>query len=388
MAAWAASSGMPASCGRLTRHSVPTVAIEMEGALERHHVSGTPGPRQSHPRLRLRTVLAFSFLFLWMSFDLGYPILNRYDPRKTPGLSDTVAYAALVVDPHPAEHAHPYFRILVPYVARPFYLLARGRLLSWDPVMFGLLMSDSLFTAATAGLLLWLGFRLTANYAVALGASLLFLLNFAVPNLRLAGLVDAGEGFFLLAVICALFSERYWWLPLLAALGAMTKESFVPLSVVLTATWLACSWRENPRRHMALVWVLSSWAVSLPSLMLVQRFISGEFQSPLQFALQLHHAAASPIQHLIGTLTDRNFWYVFGWLLPLAIPRLKYLPRIWLISAATMSMTALVMVEYYAAAPGTLGRVIFSIAGPLLSLSAAMLLFPAPQSEMFGARRA
>ena len=36
-------------------------------------------------------------------------------------------------------------RVLVPYVAKPFYWLAKGRVGSWDPVMFGLLISDSFF---------------------------------------------------------------------------------------------------------------------------------------------------------------------------------------------------------------------------------------------------
>ena len=341
----------------------------------------SPAAPPPPPSLRLRRLLALGALFFLISFGLGYPILNRYDPRKTPGLSDTGAYSTLVVDPRPTEQWQPYFRVLVPYVARPFYLLARGHLGSWDPVMFGLLVSDSLFVAATTSLLLWLGFRLTENYSVALGATLLYLLNFAVPNLRLVGLVDAGEGLFLLAMICALFAERYWWLPLLGALGAMSKESFVPLSMVLTAMWIACSWRKNPRRLVAIAWALSSWAVALAVMILVQGSIRGEFQSPLQFGLQLHRTTANPVRHLMGTLTDRNFWYVYAWLLPLSIPRLRYLPRIWLISAAATSLLALSMVEYHAAPPGTLGRVTFSIGGPLLCLSAAMLLFRAPRAE-------
>jgi hypothetical protein len=36
---------------------------------------------------------------------------------------------------------------------------------------------------------------------IALLSSLMFLLNFAVPNLLLAGLVDSGEAFFLMALV-------------------------------------------------------------------------------------------------------------------------------------------------------------------------------------------
>src|SRR6266404_8026647 len=193
-----------------------------------------------------RLALLFCVFFL-IACGLGYPVLNRFDPRQTPGLSDVKIYASLVTGTASSDAGHVRFRVLVPWLARPFYRLAQGRFATWDSVMFGLLVADSLFVAGTAILIVILGNRQLGSSAVGLVGSLLYLLNFAVPNLRLVGLVDAGEGLFLLAVICALFAERYWWLPLLGALGAMAKESFVPLSVVLMATWIAYSWRENPR---------------------------------------------------------------------------------------------------------------------------------------------
>src|SRR5271169_972148 len=113
-----------------------------------------PSPRQmtSVPDNRMRIAnarLALLFcVFFLIACGLGYPILNRFDPRQTPGLSDVKAYAALVtgttvVDSEDLRFRR--FRVLVPWVARPFYRLARGRLATWDPVMFGLLAADSLF---------------------------------------------------------------------------------------------------------------------------------------------------------------------------------------------------------------------------------------------------
>ena len=38
----------------------------------------------------------------------------------------------------------------VPEVAKPFFLMANGRVRSWDPVLFGLLISNCLFGATSA----------------------------------------------------------------------------------------------------------------------------------------------------------------------------------------------------------------------------------------------
>lgn len=154
-------------------------------------------------------------LFFLISWGLGYPILNRYDPRQAPGLSDVRTYAALITGTVGVDAGHVRFRVLVPGLAKPFYQLAKGRVVSWDPAMFGLLAADSLFVAATAALLVLLGTHQLGSYAVSLVASLLYLVNFAVPNLRLAGLVDAGEGFFLLVLLWSL-SERQLWRCLLS----------------------------------------------------------------------------------------------------------------------------------------------------------------------------
>jgi len=145
-------------------------------------------------------VLLFCVFFL-IACGLGYPVLNRFDPRQTPGLSDVKTYAALVTGTASPDAGHVRFRVLVPWLAKPFARLAQGRVATWDPVMFGLLVADSLFVAGTAVLIVILGGilgnRERGSSAVGLVGALLYLVNFAVPNLRLVGLVDAGEGFFL-----------------------------------------------------------------------------------------------------------------------------------------------------------------------------------------------
>jgi len=333
-------------------------------------------------QIAARLALLFCVFFLIAS-GLGYPVLNRFDPRQTPGLSDVRTYAALVTGTavlSPEDMRFRRFRVLVPWLARPFYRLARGRFATWDPVMFGLLVADSLFVAATAVLIVILGSRWLGSSTVGLVGALLYLLNFAVPNLRLVGLVDAGEGFFLLALLWSLSELELWALPVIAVLGALTKESFIPFSIVLTSTWWFSTRSDRnsdrSRNHFLpdAAWILASWVLSVAALTGLQGSITGRFVSPLQFGLALHRGGGG---HFAVSLHDRNLWYIFLWLLPTAIPNLKRLPKSWLIPVSATCVMALVLDAYFGGAPtagSSWGRALFSIAGPVLSLSSALFL--------------
>jgi hypothetical protein len=358
----------------------------------RQYVSSTRMTRR-HDKARTiaapRAALLFAIFFL-IACGLGYPVLNRFDPRQTPGLSDVRTYAAMATGAATPDAGHVRFRVLVPWLAKPFYLLARGRLASWDPVMFGLLVADSIFVAGTALLMvdsgIVLGTTLTGAggelpaSAFGLVGALLYLVNFAVPNLRLVGLVDAGEGFFLLAVLWSLAEGALWFLPAIAVLGALTKESFVPFSMVMTASWWLANWsgrsrgRDLLRRDAA--WIFASWVLSLMATIGLQWWLTGGFVSPLAFGFTLHQGGGNGgyLGHFAASLNDRNLWYIFLWLLPSAIPSLKRFPRAWLIPVGAACATAFVLDGYFGGAPGTVGRALFSIAGPMLSLSSALLL--------------
>jgi hypothetical protein len=312
-------------------------------------------------------------LFLLIAWGLGYPTLNRYDPRQTPGLSDVRSYAAMVTGAPALDAGHLRFRVLVPWVARPFYQLAQGRSGNWDPVMFGLLVADSLFVAATALLIVILGTRKLDRYVVSLVAALLYLLNFAVPNLRLAGLVDAGEGFFLLALLWSLSELELWALPLIAALGALTKESFIPFSIVFVTAWWFVVRKKLASPARSAICIVTSWVASLVAMIGLQWWIGGRFLSPLEFGAALH-SHDDYLRHFGLSLWDRNFWYIFLWLLPAGIPNLRRFPQSWLIPTGAASLTAFILDGYYSGAPGTIGRALFSVAGPVLSLSSASLL--------------
>ncbi len=327
-----------------------------------------------------RLALLFSIFFL-IACGMGYPILNRFDPRAVPGLTDVKIYASMVTGTASADAGHVRFRVLVPYLARPFYRTAQGRVASWDPVLFGLLAADSLFVAGTAVLIVVLGKRRLSSGVGLLGA-LLYLVNFAVPNLRLVGLVDAGEGFFLLALLWSLSESELWALPAICVLGPLAKESFIPFSIVLTTVWWLTTRKDRSHDQKKYLpdaaWIMLGWALSLGAMIGSQWMITGRFVSPLQFGSGLHgaglHGDDDYLAHFIASLRDRNLWYIFIWLLPAAIPNLKRLPKSWLLPVGTACAMAFVLDAYFGGAPGTVGRALFSIAGPVLSLSSSILL--------------
>ncbi len=317
-----------------------------------------------------------------MCCGLGYPSLNRVDWRQAPGgLDDVQQYANLVVaQPAANLRNHVQFRVLVPYLARPIYRISKDHIGTWDPIMFGLLIVNSAFVAATVTILLVVVNGVLGDYTVALGSALVYLLNFAVPNLRLAGFIDAGEGFFLIAVTWSLWRRRYWMLPVWAVLGATAKESFVPFLIVFSLSWWISAKKKLRNPWHAAAWMSGSWLAALVSLTLLQWKIAGVFRSPLSFGLELHQNS-SYLSHFFGSLADRNLWYIFGWLVPLSLFRLKRLPLEWRVANAATSVTAFTLDAYYGGGPGTIGRALFSVAGPLLSAAVAILIFTGTQGD-------
>ncbi len=342
-------------------------------------------PEDKPARITAAKLGSLFLLFFLIAGGLGYPVLNRYDPRQTSGLSDVKIYSEMVSGTAGADAGHVRFRVLVPWVAKQIFRIAEGRTASWDPVMFSLLVVDSIFVAATAVLVVILGSRCLGNSAVGLLGAFVYLVNFAVPNLRLVGLVDAGESFFLLALLWSLAECRLWPLPLIAILGTLTKESFIPFSIAFGAVWWLTvrrdrdSLRQRSQTPARIgVWIAISWVASLGAFAGLHRAIEGTFTSPLEFAVSLqgsHDSVASGyLAHFARSLADHQLWYIFLWLLPTAIPNLRKFPRAWLAASGVTCAVAFALDAFYGGAPGTIGRALFTIAGPMLSLSSAMLL--------------
>ncbi|MGH9931814.1 MAG: hypothetical protein ACREA9_21660 [Pyrinomonadaceae bacterium] len=288
-------------------------------------------------------------------------------------MSDTPKYYAITTGADTSGFKEMFrCRLLVPYVARAFYWFAQKYLQSWNAGFFGLLMANALFCATTTCLIVSIGNRVLGDLATALFGAALYLLSFTVPNLQLAGLIDAGEACFMAAVTWSLLTGRWSLLPLWGLLGALAKETFVPFSCVFAFTWWLVERRQTGPRASRLKWIVALGFVGLSTVMAVHSAVSGQFKWPSEIAGQ----ARAPVNFFVALwhcLTERSFWYVFGWLIPLGVWRLKFFPEPWLAAAIVTSIFAVVL-GAYSNAGGTVGRATFNIIGPLLSLSVALLI--------------
>jgi len=334
--------------------------------------STAAAPSSEPARIRIARQITLWFLLFLICFGLGYPTLNRYDPRMVGGTSDSARYYDLVTTGPVAVEGKWRFRVLVPYVARPFYWLARGRVGTWNPVFFGLLAANALFTATTAYLLIAVGYRQVRDYATAVLGATLFLLNFAAANVWLSGLVDSAEGCILMLVAWTLFSDRWWLLPFWGVLGALAKESFVPLSMVFGLAWWLVRRRQGLIGFSRAAWVAALAVAGLATVTVLQSVIAGHTVWPWHFAATVD-SAPNYLENLATLPLDRNFWYVFMWLLPLGVWRLRRLPPAWVVASGSTVVLGLLLSAYVPPA-GLVGRVTFEIAGPILSLSVAILL--------------
>ncbi len=305
-------------------------------------------------------------------------MMRRYDPRMTEGLSDTTKYHAMVTGADQSNFKHLFRgRVLVPYVARPFYWFAQNYLSTWNAGFFGLLISSALFCATTACLIVSIGFKLFSDPATAVLGATLYLLSFVVPNLQLSGLIDAGEACFMAALVWSLLNERWYLLPLWGLLGALAKETFVPFSCIFAFTWWLTTARRDGFRLAELPWSRFKWVaglaiVGLATVMTVHAGLAGQLKWPWNIAAE----ARAQVNFFVAIgrcLTERSFWYVFGWLIPLGVWRLKLFPTPWL-AAGAATATFAILLGGYNNSGGTVARAVFDIVGPLVSLSVALLI--------------
>jgi hypothetical protein len=326
----------------------------------------------SQMKVRWRNIILLWFLFFMICLGLGYPTLKRYDPRMEQANVDSIDYYKLVVGSPDEGEGFRRCRVLVPYVAKPVYWLANGRVGTWEPVFFALLVANALFLATTACLIVSVAYRALSDYSIALLGAMLFLLNFAVQNFHLAGLVDSGEACLLMAVTWTLFVGRWPLLPMLGIFGALAKETFVPLAVVFAASWWMVTKQRDRSRISQLAWIASMGTLSLATVIIIQSTVYGHTVGLREIAFPVN-SNSNYLERLFACISDRSFWYIFVWLLPLGIWKLGRLPRPWLLASLTSALTALALGGYRDSL-GNAARPMFNAAGPVLSLSVALLL--------------
>jgi hypothetical protein len=320
----------------------------------------------------LRQYALVWFLFFLASSGLGYAALKRYDPRRTDGLSDTALYYQIVIgNPRNLGRENMRGRLLVPLAAKPVYLVARNYLTSTDPALFGLLLANSFFCALTATILASVGKRILADQPVALLGATLYLLSFAVPNFYVVGMVDSSEACLMVALTWLLLADKWRWLPLLGVVGALAKETFLPLGAVFALGWLFATDFSRSLRWTRLGWVLIFILADSIGLTVLYSILAGTLVWPWHIAHS--YAGVNFAIGLVKILITPNFWYFFAWLLPFGIWKLRSLPRPWLVAAAMGTVAALLMSTWRDIGANA-ARPVFNVVGPMLSLSVAILI--------------
>jgi hypothetical protein len=131
---------------------------------------------------------------------------------------------------------------------------------------------------------------------------------------------------------------------------------------------------DKPVRVKRIAWigalaVLSGWTV-MASLQAPNGMLSGG----VQYTRDMNFMSRVGFLNAIWRcLKAREFLYVFVWLLPLGLLRIKHMDRRWVWAVAGTFVIALILGGYNDAL-GNTARAFFNVAGPLLSLAAAEFL--------------
>src|SRR5262249_48209956 len=311
-------------------------------------------------------------LFFLICFGLGYQTLNRSDPRDV--LHDTRAYYDLVTGVSHLEFSEYSHRVLVPYLAKPFYWVVRGHVGTWDAVFVGLLISNSFFLTTATCLLVDIGWMVMGDQVGALLGGMLYLLNFSATNYHLSAMVDSAQACAMIAIIRTLLIDKWRWLVLWGLMGVSAKETSLPIYVSFATGW----WLTSPSGH-GLEWSKGFWILAMATIGLVTLTVLMFQVSPYSlwsFAVSQRSPSTDQYFYLASGLRcffNHEFIYVFAWLLPLGLSSLRAFPRPWIV-ASLAGVVASVGMGAYSDAAGNAARPMFNAAGPLLTLSAALAI--------------
>lgn len=321
---------------------------------------------------------AWAALLFLICFGLGYPTLNRYDPTRIPGLSDSLQYYTLVQSGPSVAAGHWKYRVLVPCLAKPIYWMVRGRLGSWDPTAFALLIINSIFCAATAFLVSLIVYAMSRKSTMAVVAAFAYLLNFTVSNYQLSALVDSADAFFFALLTWALLRNLWLLLPPIALLAALSKETFVPIATVFALTWLLLDPADRKKKLLA---VIAMAAVGLSTVSALHSIIDHNLVFPWN-VLSDEHAAGSVAASVFHVVVAWNLWMTIIWL-PFVFLAATYIPKQWRWATLAAALTTLILFVYNDPGPdparpflsaGNIGRPIFNMAAPLFAASFAFAI--------------
>lgn len=313
--------------------------------------------------IRRNVMLFFGFLFL--CFGLGYAGLARFEPKEqSRTLGDAAAYHKMA-EGHYEEVAAPYrFRAMTPMLARgTLWGLSRFYWGSWDPTALALLIVNAMFVSLTAIMFTRLGCAVGLDSSGSLLTGLLYLMSFPVVNGHLTGLVDAGEGFVMAAVIVATVEKRWRLLPLLAIFASLAKETAFMLVGAYLVAWLVTDRSsraaDGRKGHF---WVAVAVLAGVSTQILLRAIIGGE-------GYAAHEISAGRIadlpMHLVQVLSTKSLVYAFALFLPLGLAGIRHIPRTVLIPSC-FGVAVVLVTGAYASVGENIYRPLFNIIGPVL----------------------
>ncbi len=326
----------------------------------------------SGPSLAASVVLFF--VFMAICFGLGYPALSRYVPWEAGNFDSRVYYHMVVGEPVGDPVRAPLaYRVLVPAMTRGvLHLLSHFQFGSWDPVWLSLLVVNSVFVALSASIVMRLAAIVARDAAVTALAPLIYLASFVVVNYHLAGLIDASEGFFLLAILLALTHERWWPVGILITVGVLAKETVLPFGLTAMVVWWVIGRIAGRDVASRSAWIsIGGAAIGGSMAMGICRYL---------IDVPAYEAHAFSSARLLGVFSnlgacifEKTQLYAFALLLPMGLPRLRRIPGRLL--GASLGMAAVAtLLGAYAEIQGNLHRPWFNTFGPVLAISSAILV--------------
>ena len=270
-------------------------------------------------------------VFFLICLGLGYAVLNRFDPGLLSALSDVKMYGEMIkndVSIWNQEIDSPVIRnrFLVPYMAKIIYFNMPS-IGSFNMINASLLIVNSFFTALSAMVILKMSYRITKNYEYSIVASIFFLLNFNIINFYLVGSVDSAYGLLCLLLIYCLQFNKWGFLPLIAFVGCLIKEVFLPVGSALILGWLIHEYYKKKEIFpMNLVFFVLFMITGIISLIAMDAYINKNYL--LWDTTQSIGNSFSPELNTSSILWELiKFILTLGWVILLAMPSLKKLPQ-------------------------------------------------------------
>tara|TARA_X000000368_G_scaffold10390_1_gene8307 strand:- start:6020 stop:7048 length:1029 start_codon:yes stop_codon:yes gene_type:complete len=315
--------------------------------------------------------------FFIVCLGLGYGVLTRFDPTLLPALVDAHTYSNIVQNGISTWHedgpgvAH---RVFVPSIARIVYLITPP-IGSWNMVSFSLLVVNSLFTSFSALFILKMSYKFTNKLGFSMAACLIFLLNFNIVNSYLVSSVDAAYGFFFLLLIYCMHFNNWKWIPLIAVVGCLTKEAFLPVGSSLIFSWLIYEFHEDKRInkiHLG-IFIIFVLLCSVTT-MLINSYVTQSIYLPWDHLSDRTLWIESKFTFSSFFIELVKFTYTIGWLLVLAAFSLKYIPKKIVFSSLIAGLATVFMGWWVNAGGADYARFIYSPAALVISIACGISL--------------